>query len=262
VFHSLLATFGVYRLARHFGASIAGAFVAGALWTASGPFVSLVDLWHHYAGTAWIPWVFLTVVRALERPAAADRRGRPGAGPPDRGRVGRPLRHDAPRDRLLRRRLPARLACPFALANRRLSAQAPRSWPSDGLSAALWMTALELITRTPRWSLPAGIRTYWSVHPLGALQHPLPRPLDRRGALAALREALFESREPFLFSLYLGLPCLALIAGGLALQPSAIKRYWLGFAAAVLLIALGRHFRPLRPRGPRSFRPCASCAIP
>ena len=68
VFHSLLAAFGIYRLARHFGASIAGAFVAGALWTASGPFVSLVDLWHHYAGTAWISWVFLTVVRALECP--------------------------------------------------------------------------------------------------------------------------------------------------------------------------------------------------
>jgi Bacterial membrane protein YfhO len=244
VFHSLLAAFGVYRLARHFGASIAGAFVAGALWTASGPFVSLVDLWHHYAGTAWIPWVFLTVVRALEAPAP---RRIAAAG------LVLALQIVAGSADLCAMTLLAigsytavfRLdwRAPFALANRRLvGAGAAVLALGMGLSAALWMTALELITRTPRWSLPAGIRTYWSVHPLGALQILFPGLWTDAALSPALREALFESREPFLFSLYLGLPCLALIAGGLALQPSPIKRYWLGFAAAVLLIALGRHF--------------------
>ena len=44
------------------------ASVAGALWTASGPLLSAVNLFHHFAGAAWIPWVLLVLVRALHAP--------------------------------------------------------------------------------------------------------------------------------------------------------------------------------------------------
>ena len=33
----------------------ASAFVATALWILSGPYLSGVDLWHHYAGASWLP---------------------------------------------------------------------------------------------------------------------------------------------------------------------------------------------------------------
>jgi hypothetical protein len=32
----------------------------------AGPFLSLVDLWHHFASAAWIPAVFLAVERSIE----------------------------------------------------------------------------------------------------------------------------------------------------------------------------------------------------
>jgi hypothetical protein len=244
VFHGLLAAFGLYRLARHLGASIGGSFVASALWILSGPFLSLVDLWHHYAGTAWIPWVFLTLVRALEAPGAR-RVAVAGlvlglqilAGSADLCAMTLLAVASYAAVFLVEWRAPL-----SASNRRRAGAGAAVLAIGTALSAALWMTALELITRTPRWSLPSGIRTYWSVHPLGALQLLLPGLWTDAALAPALREALFESREPFLFSLYLGVPCLALIAGGLVLSPAPMKRYWLGFAAAALLVALGRHF--------------------
>ena len=42
--------------------------VAGAAWMLGGPLASLVDLWHHLGGAAWMPWVVLGVHRAMRRP--------------------------------------------------------------------------------------------------------------------------------------------------------------------------------------------------
>jgi hypothetical protein len=111
-----------------------------------------------------------------------------------------------------------------------------------GISAALWMTALDLAFRTPRWGLPEAVRTYWSVHPLGALQVLFPKLWTGFPIAASLRDTLFEGREPFLSSLYLGIPGLALIAGGLAGQPGRLKTFWLALGAGAALVALGRHF--------------------
>ncbi|HXU79770.1 MAG TPA: hypothetical protein VN914_00115, partial [Polyangia bacterium] len=57
--HLLLAGIGASLLARAFGASRGAAVAAGALFMASGPLLSLVNLWHHFASAAWIPWVAL-----------------------------------------------------------------------------------------------------------------------------------------------------------------------------------------------------------
>ncbi len=242
--HSVLSAIGTFRLARHFGASSAGGFVAGAVWIASGPFLSLVDLWHHYAGTAWIPWVFLTVLRALEVPDPR-RVGVAGlvlalqilAGSADLCAM-----------TLLGVGLYAAVftldwRTPFAPANvRRAVAGVGVLALALGISAALWMTALDLAFRSPRWGLSEAVRTYWSVHPLGLLQIVFPKLWTGYPIAASLRETLFEGREPFLYSLYLGMPCLALIAGGLARQPGALKTFWLALGAGAALVALGRHF--------------------
>ena len=74
----------------------AGTDLAGAsAWVLSGPFLSLVDLWHHFASAASIPAVFLAAERAVETRRARDARPRPrdrAAGP---RRVRRRLRDDA-----------------------------------------------------------------------------------------------------------------------------------------------------------------------
>ncbi len=67
--HPAWAGLGLFRLARRLGMSAGGGAVAGAAWVASGPLLSLVNVWHHLAGAAWIPWVFLAAENALTFPS-------------------------------------------------------------------------------------------------------------------------------------------------------------------------------------------------
>ena len=53
--HLVFAGLGLYRLASRLGVSRGGAFVAGALWIASGPLLSLGNAWNHLAAAAWMP---------------------------------------------------------------------------------------------------------------------------------------------------------------------------------------------------------------
>ena len=74
--HLVFSGLGLFLLARRFGVSDGGAFVAAAAWTTSGPFLSFVSLWHHFAGAAWIPWAILAAdacfaARARRRAAVA-----------------------------------------------------------------------------------------------------------------------------------------------------------------------------------------------
>ena len=244
VLHALLASAGSYRFARHLGASAAGSFVAGALWILSGPFVSLVDLWHHYAGAAWIPWVLLAALRAFERPSPR-RVGQFG------GAIALQVLAGSADLCAMTLLTVAAYALVFKLdwrdplgaVNLRLVAVGAGALALGiGISGALWMTALDSVARAPRWNLPEAIRTYWSVHPLTALELLFPRLFSGLDLAPALRATLFESREPFLASLYLGVPTLALVAGGLALQANAVRKFWLGIAGAAMLVSLGRHF--------------------
>ena len=54
--HFVLAGAGMFLLCRRLGLGPLASAVGGSLWIASGPFVSLVSLWNHLAGAAWIPW--------------------------------------------------------------------------------------------------------------------------------------------------------------------------------------------------------------
>ena len=214
------------------------------MWIACGPFLSLVDLWHHYAGASWIPWVFLAGLRAVEAPGAR-RIAVAGlvvalqilAGSADLCAM-----------TLLAVFLHVAILkldwrAPLGARNLRLLGAAAGALALGiAITAALWMTALELALRTPRASLPEVVRTYWSVHPLGTLEILFPRLWSARALSSTMRATLFESREPFLGSLYLGIPCLALIAGGLALRPSALQKFWLGLGGGAVLFSLGRHF--------------------
>src|SRR5262249_43868688 len=67
--HVFLALFGARRLAVRLGAGQAGAWAAGLAFVVSGPVQSALNLWHHFAGTAWMPWVLLAFVSASRAPS-------------------------------------------------------------------------------------------------------------------------------------------------------------------------------------------------
>jgi hypothetical protein len=239
--HLLFSAIGVWRLARRLGASDGAAFVSAALWLASGPFLSLLDLWHHFAGAAWMPWVLLAAERALLSrtlsrglvwgaamgvqilAGSADMCAMTGLvslglllGHADRAHwLGRGNR------RLV---LLAALAGALALA----------------LSAALWMTALDVAAGSARASLPEHVRTYWSVHPLGLAGAFLPG-FSQLPFSEEWRRALTESREPFLVSLYLGLPALGLVGAALAGPRHRARTLFAVVLVACVLVALGRY---------------------
>ena len=71
LFNFVLGATGAAALARRFSTSNGTAAFAGALWMVSGPFVSGVNLWHHFAGTCWMPWVLVAFDRLLDEPRKA-----------------------------------------------------------------------------------------------------------------------------------------------------------------------------------------------
>ncbi|MCK7480650.1 MAG: hypothetical protein M0C28_28055 [Candidatus Moduliflexus flocculans] len=81
-----------FRLGRAVGAGRAGAVAGTALWLLSGPLQSAVNLWHHFAGACWMPWLVLAVDRAARLARGADGGPPPGPRALSRRSRGRPTR--------------------------------------------------------------------------------------------------------------------------------------------------------------------------
>jgi hypothetical protein len=240
--HLVLSAAGAYRAARGAGCSRGGAVVGAMAWTASGPFVSLAILWHHFAGAAWLPWVVAASLRF-----EATRRGvlalgltlgaQQLAGSFDMSAMGAALcavlvlhRLDWPR--------------PWAgERNRRLFAAAAAAFAlGAALSAGQWMATAEVAAHSGRRVLPREVRTYWSVHPLTLADFVLPGLSAAAPVSPAVRRELFEGREPFLASLYLGLAASLLALSALVDAERRRFALLLGAVAALAgLVALGRH---------------------
>jgi hypothetical protein len=241
--HVLLSGIAFLALARHWGLSPPAALAGAAAWVLSGPFLSLVDLWHHFASAAWIPVVFLAAERA-----AASRRVRDAlvlglaiglqvlAGSADVCAMTLAalaawvaLVHVRPRQ--WRQGLPLLAGGALALA------------VAAALSSGLWLAALDVASRSSRRELAEAVRTYWSVHPAALVETLLAGIPGRLPLSASWRTAFFESREPFLASLYLGLPAVGLVAAAFAVPGAGAGRRRaltvVGLVAAAL--ALGRH---------------------
>jgi hypothetical protein len=243
VFHLVVAGCGAYALGRHLGLSRGGALTAGLLWVLSGPFLSLVNLWSHMAGAAWMPWVVRAGDRALHRPSAR-RTLSWGALLALLVLIGSPesllmalvagaflwARHGRETLREPRRLLPVAAVATIALA------------VAAALSAAQWLPAVDVARHSRRADLPKEAREFWSVHPWTLAQVTLPVFPDRLPLQAAWRDRWYESREPYLGSLYVGLASLALVFAGVA---AGGGRRWvwslLALAALSILFALGRH---------------------
>lgn len=234
--HSVFGALGVGLLARRIaGGSWLGAWVGGLAWLASGPLQSLAPLWHHMAGASWIPWVLLAaegVVEPGQRRAAVTLGAALGA-------------------QLLAGSVDMCAMTVLMAAFRVVLAGRTRlflNWLVSGgvalaLSAGVWLPALESVAGSARGALSEATRTYWSLHPLSAIEFFFPIPLSLLPLLPEWKAAVFEGREPFLGSMFLGAAILPLCLAALFDRetPRSMRAsYFLG-AFAAFLIALGKH---------------------
>ncbi len=240
--HVLLSGLALYALARAWKLAPEGAALAALVWVLCGPFLSLVDLWHHFASGCWIPAVFLAADRAFERrrPREALILGLTLAGQILAGSADMcALTILALGGYVLMTRFGGRADGP--LVRELLSTGSLALLVAAGLSAALWWPALDTLARSGRASFPDEMRTFWSVHPLMMLETLVPGLWGALPLKPEWRALLFDSRDPFLASLYLGLPALGLVTGAAAGPAHPARRFLLLLGGVGLLLALGRH---------------------
>jgi hypothetical protein len=241
--HFALAGVGVFALARRLGLSLQAASLAATVFVCSGPWTSLTDLWHHFAGAAWMPLVLLLADRAASPGRVRDVlllglgfAAQIVAGSADMCAMSGLAAVGLVAARHLRR-------CERAVAEALGAARRGLLGVlvALGVAAAAWAPALQAVSRSARSALPDAVRSYWSVHPLGLLDLLYPAPINVLPLSAAWRQVLFEGREPFLLSIYLGLPTLTLV-GAAAISHDRRTRWFLfALLGATLAISLGRH---------------------
>lgn len=244
VLHFLFSGVGLALLARRWGMSPIGAGLGACIWLASGPFLSLASLPHHMVGAAFIPWVFLTADAALDRGGrrttfwwAAAMTGQILAGSADMV-----------------------VMTDLALATyilghhvhwRDLWQARNRSlvWTgllallvALGLSAAQWLPTLTTAIGSARFSLSAEERTVWSLHPLRLLEVALQFRWNELPLGPSLAASILEMREPWLRSIYAGVPVLALLGAALAARNVPRRGFLFALGLTAVLVSLGRYW--------------------
>jgi len=240
--HVFLWGAGLYFLARTLGASRSAALAGALLGATAGPLLSVVDIWNHLAGAAWMPWIVLAGDRAL-----ASGRLRHvslwGAALAMTMLAGSPepaLLAVVANGALALRRVgwPPRLD----VIGRMLATASAAGLVALALSAAQWMPALEQARRSTRTEMPAAGRAEWSIHPAGLLESVLPVRPDQLPLKPDLRVKLYTAPErPLMRSIYLGLPAIALVAAALVGRARSEARALLGALLVGVLIAVGDH---------------------
>jgi membrane protein YfhO len=243
VTHVWAAGCGLYLLGRAGGLSVPAALLAGALWAASGPLLSAVNLFHHFAGAAWMPWVLLAVGHALRHPTlrsslmlGAAGGGQALAGSADMGlltALGAAAyaalfvwqRPDGRRERLAACARVAAVGVGFACL----------------LGAAQWLPAAALLRRAARAAQGVAVSSAWSVHPASLVDLLVPRLVADLPLHDQARALVFDGRGPFLVCLYLGAASLPLVGLAIAGQAHPLRRWALVALAFFLVASLGRH---------------------
>jgi hypothetical protein len=241
--HLVFSGLGMLLLARRFGVGTGGSFLAAAAWTASGPFLSFVSVWHHFAGASWIPWAILAAERCFA--ARAPRRAvvawaavigvQALAGSADMAIMSGLLTAV-----LMAQRHLAGPGVSLRGKARLVAAAGAALLLGIGLSAALWLPTFDIARRSARWGLPSVAREYWSLHPLLLGQVGLPVFLVDLPIRPEWRGMLFEGREPFLESVYLGLATLGLVAAALVARRGNAE-FLAALAVLATAAALGRY---------------------
>jgi hypothetical protein len=241
--HCLLAGAGVFLLCRRWVSSWLGSAVAGVAFATSGPFLSLVTLYHHFVSAAWIPWVLLALEKMLREPTPGAVLLLAGAA------AAQALGGSADMVWMTCLLCAARVAHWSLTAGRDLGGAGQRrvalclaagATLTVGLAAAQWGPTLALLPGTLRGRGEVAT-LLWSLHPWSFVDLVVPRLVSDAPWSLHWRAELFDGREPFLRSVYAGAVTLMLgvVAAG------SRRRAALGFAAvatAFLLLSLGRHF--------------------
>ncbi len=242
--HLLLTAVGTARLARVLGAGTVGAPAAALLWVASGPLQSSLNLWHHFAGVAWMPWVLLGVDRLARRPGLATGASLAAvlglqvlAGSADACAMTLVLASGWALVRVAK----GRARRPRAA--RTLAALGGAFVLAVGLTAVVWWPAAEVLSRSPRRDLAEDVRTAWSVPAAGLLRLVVPLDPGRVPPEAGTWPLLYgSSRPPFLHSLYFGAVMLALAVAGLSWRRVRWRAaLLLAGGAGALAVAMGPH---------------------
>jgi hypothetical protein len=239
--HVVLSALGLLLLARHLGLSATPASVAALVWALSGPLLSLVSLWHHLAGAAWIPWVMLAAFAMLERPDSRRIAALAAATSLQMlaGSADMVLMTGAAVAALIASRIDWRE--PTSARNlRMLKASTLAAGLALGVAAVQWLPAWGLAQGSIRMGLPEGMRTFWSLHPLNAAQLLLPLLPQRLPLDPSWWNALYGAPAPLLGSLYLGLAALPLALLG-AFRGAAPARFLAALWVGAFVIALGTY---------------------
>jgi hypothetical protein len=198
---------------------------------------------HHFAGSAWIPWVLLALEAALASPTVgsalvlgAVAAGQVFAGSGDLC--------------LMAGFMAAGRALVFVCAG---ETAWRRSWRSllvvagvapafaALLSAAQWLPTVAILRSGLRLQMASAGNMYWSLHPASLLDLFVFRLVSDLPVNAAARAALYESREPLFACIYMGAAALVLVTLGL-LQPwNRFKTFAATGLALSLVLALGRN---------------------
>lgn len=233
--HLFLAAAGMYALAREWGGTRPAALAGAGLLAGGGPLLSLAVMWHHLAGAAWLPWLFLALERALARGRRVDVvlfalafALHVLAGSPDATVLALPALA-----------LYALWPRPAAPLRARAAVLAAALGLGLLLSAAQWLPTLNWSLSSQRRQAPRAARAQWSLPPVALADLLVPLRSERWPLAAPLRSELFEQREPWLISLYLGLPGLVLAGLGLRVRPHGPALGVAGLGAVGF--ALGRH---------------------
>ena len=240
VLHLAWAGLGALALARSLRFGWSASVVGAIVYMLSGPLVSSLNLWQHFAAAAWMPWVLAAARRAVEDP-------RPR-------RIGLWILAQSVQvlsgslDLVVLTAIPqALLVFPVLWQGRRDRGSAGRLRAvlvavvlTIGVTAAQWLPAIDVFASARRSELSEQDRVLWSVPPplmAQVLLPVLPQDLPLR---ADVRGVLYEGREPLLASLYLGLPAAALAAASLLSRRRRLALAAALLGSASLLVALGR----------------------
>lgn len=240
------AAFGAYLLARRWKQSRMAAFFAAAAFIASGPLLSLGNLYNHAAAAAWIPWALLVTdyaVRARSRRAWILLAGVFAL----QFLAAEPFTLLATfvlaaaqavfevfefRDRRLRRTL--LVVAAFAVVGVLMLA----------LSGASLLPSLDVLHRARRGAsgLPYAETVYWSLHPLALAEMVLPRLFGTVLDSPTLWTYVLAGRnQPYYVCIFVGFLLFFFAWVGWSEGRDRRRHFIAAAAALLLLLACGRY---------------------
>ncbi len=238
VSHLVLAGAGLAALARDGRMSLLAALAAGGCFMLSGPLLSMVNLWQHLAGAAWIPWVLLACRRTLRAPShrASLLWGAAAAAQVLTGSVEMCAMTALLQAAVVAHGLRASGTSLRPVAGAALVAASLAA----ALTAGMWLPAAELLLGSTRTALGADARAYWSLHPLNLVQALAPFFPQVLPLRPEIRTLLYEGREPFIGSVYLGLAALPLACMAFLGSRGRLAAWIAALGALAALVSLGR----------------------